>query len=113
MKKKLLFVMVLVVVTLVSGFVGYQMAQYKCNKESHLLVYEAQRDAIEKTIKETEKLINTYNDSSTVFNTFGDWDNYDELWGDVPNGHIRFLNLYGRLWISYEEDFQKWGSRSR
>lgn len=102
----------LIVVGSLALLLGYNTGYNNAKKSAEENESKIVKETIEDTIHEVEKLVNNYNDCSTVFNTTGEFDNYDELWFDIANGHVRCLNLYGRLWMSYEENFQKWGSKS-
>ena len=80
---------------------GSKDTRIECDSESFLMR--------EKIFEGIEYLVNNYNDCSTVFNTTGDWSNEDELWFDLPDsGHVRCHNQFGRLWISYQENFDNW-----
>ena len=80
---------------------GSEATRIECETESFIMR--------EKIFEGIEHLVNNYDDCSTVFNTIGDWENEDELWFDLPDGgHVRCHNQFGRLWITYQENFQNW-----
>lgn len=90
---------------IVAFALGYNSGVKKRSEIATQEVLAAKKQAVEQTLEAIEELVNNYDKNSKVFNTIGDWNNYDELWADVLDGHIRCLNRYGRLWLSYEKNF--------
>ena len=112
----IMFISLVIAISLAYA-IGYKSGNDKANEEAaetiSRVMYETEYCTLRDTIGEIERIVNDYNNCSRVFNTTGDYNNYDEMWLSIRGYNVRCLNLYGRLWMSIEDDTSKWGKKER